>query len=77
MKTDNGSRESPTPETRTRPSDIEVLQMLRDAARQYEESMRVADLADLSGSQESNFPRYEWDNPMGLVVTAPRYGKLV
>lgn len=58
------------PQTRTQPSEVEVSQLLQEAAQQYEECMRVADLADIAERGEvNNHPRYAWDNPIGLVVT--------
>ena len=52
----------------TRPTDAEVSQLLQEAAKQYEECMRIADLADISEGRDVSQPRYAWDNPIGLVV---------
>ena len=54
---------------RVHPSEAEISKLLLDAARQYEECMRVADMADASEITEESEPRYAWDNPIGLVVT--------
>lgn len=59
------------------PSEAEVTQLLRKAAQQYEECMRIADLADISEQAETSHPRYAWDNPIGLVVTGPSNAELV
>ena len=55
-------------QVQTRPSEAEVAQLLQEAAQQYEECMRLADLADISAGDEISHPRYAWDNPIGLVV---------
>ena len=52
-----------------RPSETEVSHLLQEAAQQYEECMRLADLADISDFPEANHPKYAWDNPIGLVVS--------
>ena len=62
---------------RTRPSEAEVAQLLQEAAQQYEECMRLADLADISAGDEISYPRYAWDNPIGLVVGEPSNAELV
>ena len=46
-------------------------------ARQYEEFMRLADLADISDKGELSQPRYAWGNPIGLVVTGQANAKLI
>ena len=61
----------------TRPSEVEVAQLLKEAERQYEECMRLADLADISETGEVSHPRYAWDNPLGLVVGGQTNAKLV
>ena len=53
----------------THPSEVKVSQLLQEAAQQYEECMRLADLADISEAPEASHPKYAWDNPIGLVVT--------
>ncbi len=65
------------PRLRAHPSEMEVAQLLQQAAQQYEEYMRLADLADISERGEISHPRYAWDNPIGLVVTGPANAKLV
>ena len=52
----------------SRPSEAEVSQLLQEAEQQYEECIRLADLADLSDMGEVVHPRYAWDNPIGLTV---------
>ena len=61
----------------TRPSEVEVAQLLQEAEQQYEECMRLADLADISETGEVSHPRYAWDNPLGLVVGGQTNAKLV
>lgn len=61
----------------TRPSEVEVAQLLQEAEQQYEECMRLADLADISETDEVSHPRYAWDNPLGLVVAGQTNAKLV
>ena len=61
----------------TRPSEAEVAQLLQEAAQRYEECMRIADLADISAGGEISYPRYAWDNPIGLVVAGPSNAELV
>ena len=56
-------------QSQTRPSEAEISQLLQEAAQQYEECMRLADLADISEFPEASHPRYAWDNPIGLVVS--------
>jgi len=68
------SRNSPM---RTHPSETEVAQLLQDAAEQYEECMRLADLAEIADQGELSHPRYGWDNPIGLVVTRRSNAELV
>ena len=70
-------RELEGPQERIQPSETEVSQLLQKAAEQYEECMRLADLADISDRREVSHPRYAWDNPIGLVVTGPSNAKLV
>ncbi len=70
-------REVQAPQMRVQPSEAEVAQLLQKAAEQYEECMRLADLADLSDRGEVSHPRYAWDNPIGLVVTGPSNAELV
>ena len=57
----------PSP-VQTRPSEAEVARLFQEAAQQYEDYMRLADLADISAEDEISHPRYAWDNPIGLVV---------
>ena len=61
---------------RTRPSEVEVARLLQEAEQQYEECMRLADLADISETDEVSHPRYAWDNPLGLVVGGQTNAKL-
>ena len=62
---------------RLRPSEAEVARLLQETVQQYEECMRLADLADISESAEVNQPRYAWDNPIGLVVMDRSHAELV
>lgn len=62
------SGDSRTLPTKVRPSEAEVLQLLQQTVQQYEECMRLADLADISETPKAITPRYSWDNPIGLVV---------
>ena len=71
------SRESRSSSPQTRPSEAEVSQLLQEVAQQYEECMRLADLADISETGEVTHPRYAWDNPIGLVVTRRSNAELV
>lgn len=70
-------REVHDPQTRIQPSETEVTQLLQKATEQYEECMRLADLADISDQGEVSHPRYAWDNPIGLVVTGPSNAELI
>ncbi len=66
-----GTDDSPdfrTSQIQTRPSEAEISQILQEAAQQYEECIRLADLTDISEMDGVNYPRYAWDNPIGLVV---------
>ena len=58
------------------PSESEVVQLLQEAEQQYEECMRIADLADITAQGEQSQPRYAWDNPIGLVVQGRSHAKL-
>ena len=55
-------------QTQSRPSEAEVSLLLQEAEQQYEECIRLADLADISDMGEVVHPRYAWDNPIGLTV---------
>lgn len=59
------------------PSEAEITKLLLEAAQQYEECMRLADLADIADQNELLHPRYGWDNPIGLVVTERSNAQLV
>lgn len=61
----------------TRPSEAEVSQLLRETEQLYREYMRIADSADISERVEARYPKYSWDNPIGLVVTELSNAKLV
>jgi len=76
--TDKGdSRASQARATPMRLSETEGSRLLQDAARQYEEYMRLADLADISETSNRCQPRYAWDNPIGLVITRRTNARLV
>ena len=70
-------RKSDTQQIQTRPSEVEVFQLLQVAEQQYRECMRIADLADITERSEASYPKYSWDNPIGLVVTKSSNAKLV
>lgn len=69
--------DSRSPQAKLQPSEAEVAQLLREAAQQYEDCMRLADLADNAAQSELSSPRYAWDNPIGLVVTGRSSAQLV
>ena len=71
------SRNSNTSQYFAHPSEVEVSQLLQEAAEQYEECMRLADLADISETGEDRQPRYAWDNPIGLVLADGQNAELV
>ena len=73
----NDMRDMRDPRPRLHPCEMEVAQLLQKAAQQYEECMRLADLADISDQAEFNHARYARDNPIGLVVTGPSNAELV
>ena len=58
------------------PSEAEVSNLIQEAAQQYEECMRIADLADIADQGEPKRPRYGWDNPIGLVVAGQANAEL-
>lgn len=56
------------------------MEVIERAKQQYEEVMRLADLADLPDpavSAPDSRPAYSWDNPIGYVVTGSSDGDLV
>ena len=59
------------------PTAVHVVQLLCEAEHQYEECMRLADLADVPRQGTSAGPRYARDNPLGLVVALQTNAKLV
>ncbi len=59
------------------PSETEVSDLVRKAAKQYEEYIRLADLADIADQDKLNHPKFSWDNPIGLVITGNANAKLV
>ena len=60
-------------------SEAEIMQLLQEAAQQYEEYMRLADLTGISAEDEDEVycPKYDWDNPIGIGIKEPLDGKLV
>ena len=60
-----------------KPSEAEIMQALQEAAQQYEEYMRLADLYDYPEVPEVSHLRYSWDNPIGLVVMERSHADLV
>ena len=77
MTDTENSRDVHDSKVRIQPSETEVAQLIQEAAKQYEECMRLADLADLSDRGEISHPKYAWDNPIGLVVTGSSNAELV
>ena len=76
--TDTGNlKDARDPQMRIQPSETEVARLIQEAAEQYEECMRLADLADISDRGEPIHPRYAWDNPIGLVLTESSNAELV
>lgn len=64
----NGKEDARDSQVTIHLSETEVSHLLQKAAEQYEEYMRIADLADIANQDEPRHPRYDWDNPIGLVV---------
>lgn len=58
-------------------SEAEVMQLLEGLTRQYEEIMQLSDFANYIGSSQDNYPKYSWDNPIGLVITGSSNASLV
>ena len=69
MTTDRGIQSLQDRQVRVRPSEHEVLQLLQECAQQYEQYLRLADLADLTDEGEFSYPKHDWDDPIGIVVT--------
>ena len=72
-----GSRKTRTSQIQTCPSEAEVSRLLRETKQLYREYMRIADSADITERMEASYPKYSWDNPIGLVVTESLNAKLV
>ncbi len=68
MTNTEDSRDSSTSQTRFRPTEAEVIRLLKETAQQYEEYIRLAELADIVEAPKVNRPRYDWDHPIGLVI---------
>lgn len=64
----NGKDNLDDSQVKIHPSESEVSNLLQEAVQQYEECMRIADLADIADQGELSQPRYGWDNPIGLVI---------
>ena len=71
------ARDSRAVERRPRLREAEISKLLQEATQKYEECMRLADLADVSDGARRRYPRYAWDNPIGLVVTGTSNAQLV
>ena len=71
------TRSTHNTETQTYLSDVEITQILLEAAQQYEEYKRLADLAKLSDVSDECYPRYDWSKPIGLTIEGPLNAKLV
>ena len=56
---------------------MEISNILQEAAQQYEEYFRLANLAEIANQSELYQPRYGWDNPIGLVIEDRVNGELV
>ena len=54
---------------RTKPSEEEIMELHKKALQQYEEGMRLADFPDYEDPPGYSYPKYSWDNPIGLVIT--------
>ena len=52
-----------------KPSEAEIIQLIQEAARQYEEYLKVVDLTEKMDEPEPIKPKYSWSNPIGLVLT--------
>ena len=59
------------------PSEAEILQLIQGLAKQYEEVMQLSDFANFIEFPQDSYPRYTWDNPIGLVVTESSDASLV
>ena len=59
------------------PSEAEILQLIQDLAQQYEQVMQLADFANYIEPPQDSYPRYRWDNPIGLIVTGSSDASLV
>ena len=49
-------------------SEIETMQLLEEALRQYEAYIRLADMPAYPEDLPDEEPIYSWDNPIGLVI---------
>lgn len=58
-------------------SEDEIFRLIENAKQQYEEFMRLADLADLTDAEEVIQPKYAWDNPLGFDIAGHENAKLV
>ncbi len=61
-------------------SEFEILEIVKKAAEQYEEYIRLAELAKIADYQERPEvyrPRYSWKAPLGLVIDRPPNVKLI
>lgn len=77
MSANHENYEVRDPKARVRPNESEEIQLLAEASQQYKEYIRIAELADLSDQEEEfRFSNYNWDGPIGLVVTEPVSAKL-
>ena len=77
MSSKENLTDSRSSQAKIQPSETEVAQLLKEAVQQYEDCMRLADLADIAAQGELSHPRYAWDNPIGLVVTGGSNAELV
>ena len=61
----------------TAENEADMLQYLQGLTQQYEEIMELADFADSVGSPQDCYPKYTWNNPIGLVITGSSDASLV
>ena len=58
-------------------NETEIMRLLQGLTLQYEEVMQLSDFADFVGSPQDCYPKYTWDNPIGLVITGSSDASLV
>ena len=73
----NDIRDSGNQDTQATLTESEIVQLIQESARLYEEGIQISDLAGLVDLPEESQPRYAWDTPIGLVVTGGSHASLV